>query len=545
MSSKETKEPESNTEQHKLKLKPPAGKSLLTHQRTGQPPPDSEAAEKVKAETATQPKISSRLASISSMRNSRDLANNPAESPERNAASSLPEAMSKVSRSHRLEKMKRDVKASKKKEKASEAPSLIVGDPAPKPAKAWLWYVFHFGRHANGVLLTLPLWISLSAAFVVALASVLYSFPLWIPGDPGPGSFLNDRVLVNIIGMGILTGLATLIVLSLIIHAAVSLMITKLGYGFGLKVLTHALIPPALFQLVTGLFWSLQAGETFWRGGLPPDAALYYLWLLPLAWGWGGLRIGQALSALLPLTLLTRWTLKLFSFLIWAGLTWGLGYWQLPPFQEPAGWVKLEEAARTGEELSAELLTLTAVSLNPRDTERWRTLYLQRFQFYYRGEDTRRAREEGLRLYRRERRGTAYNELAQGLIFMALDRTELALPKFHLALELDPDCLPAHRWLALAHAGTDPEIAEHHAVELLHASPTVFHLQLAVRLLYARGNYEGIWDAMLQVEAPPRDWDAMTLYQGGVAARNLGREQRAGSLLTLAREKGHDFDDEI
>jgi hypothetical protein len=47
----------------------------------------------------------------------------------------------------------------------------------------------------------------------------------------------------------------------------------------------------------------------------------------------------------------------------------------------------------------------------------------------------------------------------------------------------------------------------------------------------------------LTVDAPPEEWDPLTLAQGGISARILGKDKRSEVLLDLAKSKG--FDSEL
>ena len=154
----------------------------------------------------------------------------------------------------------------------------------------------------------------------------------------------------------------------------------------------------------------------------------------------------------------------------------------------------------------------------------------------YRQGDLDAAMEDALRLDRISPSGSSMDELAKGLHLLLKGRLDLAVPRWESAVALDPACLPAHQWLALASL-EDVGEAESHARILMEADPNVFHLYLLVRILDAQDKHAAIWEAQFDVDAPPEEWYPLTLKQMGEAAAHLGKEKRAERLLNLAEAR--------
>ncbi len=496
--------------------------------------------------------LSGKMAKISSIRESTDFkGSDPNWKEKAGATSTLPEAMARLNRKHRNEELRNQLDTSKPvsgkslKRTPTKEP-LNVEDPAPGPMRTLHWFIFRFGRFANGVLLAQSIWYSVFFAGLVALGSIYHSLGLLVPGTPGPNSLLGGAFVLRVLGGGFLLGLVFFSALSFLFNWVVGARYGKVGNGFGFKVVAQAFVPLAVCQILAVMVFSLLWGEAFWRGATPDGFEVVHFVLIPLFWVWAGFRLGQAVCGLYAPRFLSRLLIKGVLVCVTGGLglllTRGLSRLEAGASME--AWSDLKaDVMQSGAALPIEHYDQMEKRLGFRDVSRRRDLYLWRLQAHYIRDDRMEARADALRLDRMEPSGSAYRELARGLNLLLQDRLDLALPRFENAVEIDPSCLPAHQWMALAYVGRDLSVAESHARRLMEAEPNVFHLQLLVRILFARDKHQEIWDVMLTVDAPPEEWDPLTLAQGGMSARILGKDRRADVLQDLAERKG--FDSEL
>jgi hypothetical protein len=527
-------------------------KSFLTHQRGREKAAQSNAepqileAQAIKKVMEHPAALSGKMAKISSLRESGgpDLKKNYIRDK---ASSTLPGAMARVHQQHQEEKIRERLqgqtsenKLSRIRTKASE--SLQMEDPDPGPAKSTLLFWGFFGRFAKSVLLVQPLQLTTLFYMLVALGSIEWSRAFLSP-LPGPGQVYDQSFTASVMAGGMLLGLGIYFLISVILYLSLNRRHGGIGKFFGLKVVVNAFLPLALGQLIFMVTGSFMLGESYWRGMMSPELAGARNWVLPVLWIWGGYRVAQAVSGLFSLTLPQRVWCKLGICLI-AGLPVlfnradGLHPGRAAFEQD---WAALKkDVMASGAALPVSRYNEMEKRLGFYDTARKRDLYLYRMQALYRLNSLDNARADALRLDRMAVTGSADDELAKGLNYLLQNRLDLALPKFEAALMLDPDCSPAHQWSALGLAAFDLDAAESHARILMENDPNVFHLQLLVRLLFAREKYQDIWDSMLRVDVPPEDWDPVTLFQGAEAAKALGNTRRADFLHALARNKGYD-----
>ncbi|MEX2607270.1 MAG: hypothetical protein WD708_07990 [Kiritimatiellia bacterium] len=587
MSAPEETESSSPPKKDKITFKSPAGpkKSMLTHVRESgkalkpvsetppevssedpvaaapkdpaDAPPDGSSgrvsAEPVPATSDTSAALSGKMAKISSIRDSTGFReSDPAWKEKAGAASTLPEAMARVNRKHRNEELKKQLdtttpESSRPMKRQTTREPLNMEDPEPGPMRTLYWFVFRFGRFANGVLLAQPIGYSVVFVFLVALGSVYHSLGLLVPGSPGPNRLFGSGFPLRVVGGGVLLGVICFFGVSFIFNRVLQARCGKVGKGFGYKVVAQAFAPLAVLQIMALIAFSLLWGEAFWRGATPAGFGPVHFVLIPLFWLWGGFRLAQALCGLFAPRFLSRLGLKgglagvagCLGILLTHGLAW------LDTTSHAEAWAELKsDVMQSGAALPIERYDRMEKQLGFRDVSRRRELYLWRLQAHYIRDDRMAARADALRLDRMEPPGSPYRELARGLNLLMQDRLDMALVRFESALEKDPGCLPAHQWMALAYVGRDLSVAESHARRLMGAEPNVFHLQVLVHILFARNKHQEIWDVMLTVDAPPEEWDPLTLAQGGISARALGKYKRADILLDLARRKGLDSDPE-
>ncbi|MDF3128677.1 hypothetical protein P0Y35_05665 [Kiritimatiellaeota bacterium B1221] len=533
-------------------------KSFLVHSKkmgAGEPTAENEEGAEARAGAAVRPPdaaLSEKMAKISSIRESGIPAENPGSfSEKQKAVSSLPGAMARVH-----QKLQEDRIRERLSGKSSEAKSLVkrpqvsddlnVGDPQPGAGKSFLWFVFAYGRYAQGVLLGQSLQVTFLFLMVCGLGSIQFSM-VWLAPAGGPGPMYNGLFTSRVLAGGMVLGMGSYLLASLLIYLVLMKKSGGIGKFYGLKVLVNAFLPLAVGQLLILAYATLTIGESFWRGQVPEGYGFCSSYILPALWIWGGYRIAQAISGLFSLPFISRLWLK-------TGITLGMA---VPVILVASGltssmkgradreWaqLKLDLMAAT-EPLPVERFDGVENRLAFRDVERKQDLYLLRMQNLYRQDLLDAARADALRLDRLALTGSAEDELAKGLNYLFRDRLDLAIPRFEAAISQNPECFPAHQWLSLGLLGTDIAKSEAHARILMQYDPNVFHLQLLVRILFAQEKYQDIWDAMLMVDAAPEAWDPVTLYQGGGSAERLEHPRRAELLFTIARSKGLETEEE-
>lgn len=585
MSASDENESQPSPKTGKMTFKSPEGakKSMLTHARehveasktvSESDPPVLKAAEVQAADSSTEPSddpfsgrvsaepliakrdasaaLSDKMAKISSLRESTGFHESTvAWKQKAGATSTLPEAMARVNRKHRNEELRKQLDAKepasgKSLKRSLTREPLNVEDPAPGPMRTFHWFVFRFGRFANGVLLAQSVWYSVFFVGLVAMGSIYHSMGILVPAAPGPNPLPDFHFLVRVVGGGFLLGVVCLSTVSILFNKMVQARCGKVGKGFGHKVISQAFVPLAVLQILAMCVFSLLWGEAFWRGAAPAGFDVVHFILVPLFWLWGGYRVGQALCGLYAPRFLSRLGIKggtaCLTGVLGILLTHGMA--GLDRISHADAWSDLRaEVMQSGASLPIERYDRMEKRLGFRDVARRRDLYVWRLQAHYIQGDRMAARADALRLDRMEPPGSAYRELARGLNLLMQDHLDMALVRLEKALEIDPSFLPSRQWMALAYVGRDLELAESHARQLMQAEPNVFHLQLLVRILFAREKHQEIWDVMLTVDAPPEEWDPLTLAQGGISALTLGKEKRAEVLLDLAERKG--FDSEL
>ncbi len=490
--------------------------------------------------------LSEKMAKISSIRESGGPTDDVRSFSEKHkGASTLPRAMARVHQKRQEDKIRERLtgKSSRAKtllKRPEISDDLNVGDPQPGLGKSFLWFLFAYGRFAKGVLLVQTLPVTFLFLMVCGLGSIQFSM-VWLSPVGGPGQIYNSQFASRVLAGGMLLGMGSYLLASLVIYLVLMKKSGGIGKFYGLKIVVNAFLPLALGQLLVLGYATFTLGEPFWRGQVPEGYGLCSRYILPALWIWGGYRIAQAIAGLFSLTFLSRLWLKtgmtlgmiLPVLLMGSGLTSGLNS------RADNEWELLElDLMGASETLPVERFNEVEDRLAFRDVEKKERLYLLRMQNLYRQDLLDSARADALRLDRMALSGSDVDELAKGLNYLFQDRLDLAIPRFESAIKLNSGCFPAHQWLSLALVATDIAKSEAHARILMQYDPNVFHLQLLVRILFAQEKYQGIWDAMLLVDAAPEAWDPVTLYQGGVAAENLGNPRRAEVLFALARSKG-------
>lgn len=529
-------------------------KNFLTHNR-GREKEKSPAQDPIILEAGSVHKLSAhpaalsgKMAKISSLRESSspEIKNNLTQGK---ATSSLPGAMARVHRKHQEEEIRdrlqgKSSQRTESRRKENVSTSLQMEDPDPGTGKSALLFWCFFGRFAKSVLLAQPLQVTLLFFLLTGLGSIEWSMAFLSP-LPGPGPVYDPAFASTVVAGGMLLGMGFYFLLSLVLNMSLHHFHGGIGKMFGLKVMVNAFFPLAIGQLCFIGWGSLWMGESYWRGMMHPEFAALRNVVLPILWIWGAYRVAQAVTGLFEMSFPLRlWTKA--GVLALAAVPWLIshdGFIQPGETALNRDWDLLQEDVMTsGAALPIDRYDAMEKRLTFHDTRRKRDLYLYRMQALYRLDTLDRARADALRLDRMAFAGSADDDLAKGLNYLFQNRIDLALPKFNAALASDPDCNPAHQWSALALAAFDLDAAEQHARILMQRDPNVFHLQLLVRILFAREKYQEIWDSTLMVDAPPEAWDPMTLYQGGKAAEALGYKRRAEYLLSLARSKGQDSD---
>lgn len=527
-------------------------KSFLTHQRekpSAMPvveAPQILEAQLVKSVQTHPAALSGKMAKISSLRESGgpELKSNL---NREKASSTLPGAMARVHRQQqeseirdRLQGKAASQKISKLKPKPPE--SLKVEDPEPGLLKSSLWFWGFFGKFTKSVMLVQPLQVTLLFYILTALGSIEWT-RVFLSPVPGPGSVYDPTFAARVMAGGMLLGLGFYLGISALLYLILNRKYGGIGRIFGLKVVVNAYLPLALGQLLVMAAGSLWLGESYWRGLLPAEFSTLRDLLLPGLWIWGAYRMAQAVTGLFDMPLPVRIWCKSGACALAVLPVWlsAMPVLYRGTAALDADWMALrQEVMASAAALPVRQYDEMERRLPFYDTARKRDLYLYRMQAHYRMGALDEARADALRLDRMAWRGSAEDELAKGLNYLFQNRLDLALPRFEKALQLDPDCSPAHQWSALGLAAFDLDAAEGHARVLMENDPNVFHLQLLVRLLSAREKYQEIWDSMLRVDTPPEEWDPLTLYQGGKAAESLANPRRAAFLYSLARSKGFD-----
>lgn len=493
----------------------------------------------------SQEALSEKMAKISSIRESAGPLDQSAVIMDNRAASTLPQAIARLHRIKQENALRERLNDSTTKEKKLvrkpiESHQMSMDDPDPGLLKTTTWFIFSFGRFAKSVLLAQALQVSLLFSLIVGLGSIHTSIGFLSP-LPGPGPLYDVNFASRVIAGGMILGLAVYLLLSIILLFMAEKIFGGIGKMFGLKVVVNAFLPLALVQLIAMGFGTMVLGEAYWRGNLPVGYGIFSGWILPGMWLWGGYRIAQVFTQLYSLSLPVRFGLKMGIPLVLSLplLTSVSGVERLMHSGFEKEWAVLETDVMTsGASLPIERYDQMEERIPFRDIERKRDLYLFRMQALYRLDEQSIARADALRLDRMSAKGSADDQLAKGLNYLFQNRLDLAIPKLKSAIEVDPNCLPAHQWLAAGQVASNIELAEEHAHILMTSEPNVFHLSLMVRILFVQEKYQEIWDVMLDVDTSPEKWDPVTLYQGGIAASKLGNLRRSATLLALAKVKG-------
>jgi hypothetical protein len=511
---------------------PVAGRASLTEKLKAAAPPVNPAA------------LSEKMAAISSLRES--TTQKPGKKPawhERGLAqSSLPEALSRVDRRLRMEGVPQRISdAQKALEKARSSDEVQMEDPDPGPVTALIWFMLRFGRFVQGPMLRqtplmlIGLLILLSMTFCVHLMEWTHPSLTTITSlYTSPAFFLR-------LGASFVFAMCFYLGISFLLIRWIRSGETGISTLFGLRIVVNAFLPLGVVQIIYVLLHHLLLGEAFWRGATLGVSSAWSLWVFPLAWLWCGFRLAQAVSALVVMSVSRRVLVKS-MFLVAAALFSGLLHPAVVEWvhQEAVEeWdVQRKQVLQPGAQLNEAAFAEIERKLPLHAVQARQELYLFRLQQYFRQGDLDAAEEDAIRLERISPENSAMDHLAKGLHLFLRGRLDLAVKRWNAAVEVDPDCLHAHQWLALAAVGDNAQEAESHARILMHLDPNVFHLYLYVRILDMQDKHAAIWEAMLDVDAPPEEWYPLTLLQGGLAAQELGRTRRAERLLTLAQARG-------
>lgn len=527
-------------------------KNFLTHTK-GKPEPEPAVPEGTVLEAQSvahrQPHeaaLSGKMAEISSMRESgTPIPEHKSYGAKNKGGSTLPQAMARVHRKHQEDEIRERLQGKKNTgkpevHKAGISSDLRMEDPDPGFEKSLFWFLFSFGRFSKGVLLVQSLPVTLLFWMLCGLGSILLSVG-WLIPVAGPGPVYDSLFTSRVLAGGMLLGMGGFLAASLALFLILRKKFGGIGKLYGLKVVVNAFLPLALGQLFTMGYGTLSLGESYWRGNVPAGYAFLSNVLLPGLWIWGGYRVAQAATGLFNMNFVTRIWLRTGITLI-LSVPVLLYAADLPSILHRGlygDWEHLKrETMASPEPLPLNRFDDFEKRIPFREVDLRRELYLARMQNLYRADQMDAARADALRLDRMAIPGSPEDELAKGLNYLFLGRLDLAIPRFQSAIALDPDCTPAHQWLALGLVATDINAAEEEARILMKSDPNVFHLQLLVRILFVQQKYQQIWDAMLTVNAPAEEWDPVTLYQGSVAAASLGKLRRSETLLSLARSKG-------
>lgn len=514
------------------------------------PPPVSgkpAATERVKAgiPEVNPAALSEKMAAISSLRES----NSPSGSKiggnwhERaKMMSSLPEALSRVDRRIRLQNLPEHMQeAERAMEEALSSEELLAEDPDPGTLRVLTWFLFRFGRFVRGPMLRQTPFMLIGLLIILSMSFSAQGMEWTMPSLTSVSSvFVTGSFFLRLLVM-VAAAAGFYLLLSLLLVHLLKVGEDRARLMFGIRVVVNAFLPLAVVQSFYVLLHNAVLGEAFWRGAPLGITAVWTTWIFPLCWAWCSFRIAQAVCTCLEIDLLPRIFVKTGAIALGcvmaAPLHPAVVGWTHQGAQHD--WNELRrQVQEPGSSLNTEAFSRLEKGLPLHATESRRELYLYRLQQHFRQGDTDAALDDALRLDRISPEHTAMDHVAKGLTLFLRGRLDLAVQRWKTAVELDPDCLHAHQWLALASVGANVEEAEHHARILMRQDPNVFHLYLLVRILDSQEKHAAIWEAMFDVDAPPEEWYPLTLLQGGMAARELGKVRRAERLLTLAEARG-------
>lgn len=488
--------------------------------------------------------LSHKMAAISSMRASTVEADKREKSSGKGISrmlSSLPDALARIDRKLTLsDSMVAGDGFHDDSTSASPSRSMTKPEPDPGSIRAIFWYLFRFGLYTLGPLKSQSRFVVIGMWIVLSL-SISAQAMVWL----GPGVVTSGSVYIS---KEFLLRLAGSTSAAFIIYVIIGMCFywladndDKSGPITGVGIVVNACAPLMLVQTAYILVHHALLGESFWRGATLGGASPWNEWVFPVVWVWSGIRLAQAATALTSTGSGLRQMAPMILFFIPVLAGAGLH----PAVAHIARQDVVKEWAVLREQFLAPDMTFDSErfarlerNLPFHADEARSELYLYRLQVRFREGDFDAALEDARRLERLFPSGSAMDFVAKGLTAFLAGRQDEARRLWSRAIEKDADCLPAHRWLALVSVGEDPEKAERHARFLMQKDPNVFHLFLLVRILESRDMPEDIWQAMLEVNAPPEKWYPLTLLHGGLAAQTLQKTKRAEQLLRLAAEKG-------
>jgi tetratricopeptide (TPR) repeat protein len=404
-----------------------------------------------------------------------------------------------------------------------------------------LWFLFRFDRFVEGAVAHQSRFFVVGWCFILSLSLSVQLMEWMGPGVVTSGPVYLSRTFLLCLALSMVAGVGG----SVALGAVLSLLSDRKEGGLrifdGFCIVVNAFLPLAVVLSTYLLVHHAFLAEAFWRGAVLTLTAPWAEWVFPLAWLWSGLRLAQAMPLVMPegsaLVLPAR-----IAAIVVAMTAGGMLH---PAVAALAGqdalvrWEK-EKSSALGPAgaLEEDFFHQMETGIPFHAVDARSELYLYRLQQQFLLGNMQGARADARRLERLSSRRSPREDVAQGLISFLDGRQDLAVQRWKRAVEKNPDTLAAHRWLALASVGSDPGRAEHHARILMQKDPHVFHLFLLVRILESQHKDAEIWEAMLEVNAPPEEWVPLTLLQGGLAAQSLGKTRRAEQLLALARERG-------
>ena len=477
--------------------------------------------------------LSRKLASISSL---------PESSKEKapwsehvRVYSTLPEALSKMNRKMRVDELPEQlakVEVALEEEEYNEV--MHVEDPDPGVLLSGMWFLFSFGKFVRGPMLrqskgeVLGLMLFLCVAMCsqgmewshASLVSVL------------PVMWVREFYLRLSWVMGAV--FAASLIMGLLISWALGTWERGLPGFTGLRIVVNALLPLGIIQLFLMILQLSMYGEAYWRGVRLLEIQHITESVLLFLWGISGLRIAVAIFASRKVAIHTQIFLKFLAFVV--GLAPGVdlhaGVVEQAKQAAVEDWnLASRQALAPGSFLDEARFEKIETHLPLREVQIRQDLYLLRLQQQFRQRNLEAALDNAILLERISPGETAMDELGKGLQEFLEGRLDLAVPHWKDAVLIEPDCVAAHQWLALAEMANDLVDAERHARILMQIDPNVFHFYLLVRVLDAQGKQEEIWQAQFEVNAPVDEWYPLSVSQVGLAARALGNEKRALALL--------------
>lgn len=459
--------------------------------------------------------------------------------------STLPEAMARLNRENRFkERMDRALgdESGKEGAKSSQKPerTYVVDDPTPGAVRALGHFVFLFGRFANGIQLAQPGGVTVAFLGICALGMTWPLLPWMVPDVASPLSIVNAGFLVRVLGLGLAGGLVTYVALSLLFNLAVRARFGRVGLLFGLRVVTAALLPLALVQVVCLVWGGLSGGEAFWRGAPPEAVRAFQAKAFPILWAWGGLRLAQAVVRMVRLPPGPAAGLFVLTPLLFAAAAlpqhpaWRA--WRHAPLVESLEDIE-HRLSDPDRKTMADVLELEA-DLPFRAGRLRRRLYLAKVQLSAHLNPPERTRVACRQLEFASPPETAAWHLARGLnLHFYGKRPEWVEKQVLMAVERDPDLPAARKWAVRILSPEDPEAALPHARRLFALSDTPHHFALYLELLGQLDRHEDIWEAMLATDRPPEEWPVEALRLGAGTAERLGHLKRAERLRQVLVEK--------